>query len=131
MKQYSYLKSDLSKAKNLGSGATGSHHWLMQRLTALLLIPLFIWLVFFSYQSSGKDLASILALLKKPVNIVAFMLIMLTSLYHSMLGMQVVLEDYISCLKLRNFFVILLKLFTFVTSFTFLVALIYFLIHNS
>ncbi len=130
MKQYSSLKSNLSKAKNLGSGATGSYHWLMQRLTALLLIPLFIWLGFFAYQTSGKDLASILAILKKPVNIVACMLIILTSLYHSMLGMQVVIEDYISCLKLRNFLIIFLKLFTFVTSFTFLVALIYFIIRN-
>ncbi len=130
MNKYLSLKSELSKAKNLGSSATGSHHWLMQRLTAILLVPLFIWFCFFIHKSSGQEFAEILLSLKKPFNIVALMLLMQTSLYHSMLGMQVVIEDYISCLKLRNFLIIFLKLFTFVTLFTLLVTLIYFLIHS-
>lgn len=130
MNNYLSLKSELSKAKNLGPSSSGSHHWLLQRLTALLLIPLFIWLGFFLKNVTGQGYQEILVILKKPANSVCCSLFLITSLYHSMLGMQVVIEDYISCINLRNVLIIFLKLFTFVTFVSLIVAMIYFLSHS-
>ena len=39
------LKTPLSKAIGLGSAKEGMHHWKMQRLTAIALIPLTIWFI--------------------------------------------------------------------------------------
>ncbi|MFZ9039523.1 MAG: succinate dehydrogenase, hydrophobic membrane anchor protein, partial [Gammaproteobacteria bacterium] len=40
------LRSPLSRVKGLGSAKDGTHHFWHQRLTALLLIPLVLWLGF-------------------------------------------------------------------------------------
>jgi hypothetical protein len=39
------LQSPLGKVRGLGSAGTGVHHWWVQRLTALALVPLAVWLL--------------------------------------------------------------------------------------
>ncbi|MDX1924810.1 MAG: succinate dehydrogenase, hydrophobic membrane anchor protein [Rickettsiaceae bacterium] len=126
MNNYSSLKSGVAKARNLGSSGHGSGHWIMQRLSALLLIPLFIWFVYFMYVVVHTEEEDIANILQMPKNFAPLLLLITASLYHSMLGMQVVIEDYISCLCTRNFLIIGLKLFTFVTIFFLSIAIIYF-----
>ena len=39
------LRSSLGLVRGLGSARSGTHHWWMQRLTAVALIPLSLWFV--------------------------------------------------------------------------------------
>lgn len=126
-KEYLTIRSDLGKAKSLGSSAHGSHHWLMQRLSAILMIPLFLWAAYFFHAVSTLQYNEVLHVMKQPWNLVPLLLLLTTGLYHGMLGMQVVIEDYISCIKWRTILILMLKLFTYVTIFSVLVAAIYFL----
>lgn len=119
---YTRMISPLSKAKNLGSGG-GAHHWWMQRLTAIIMIPLIFWLVYFINSVSGAEIEVTLKNLRKPYNVIPAMLFLITALYHGMLGMQVVIEDYISCLKSRYFLIISVKIFTLITAFGGMLAL--------
>jgi succinate dehydrogenase / fumarate reductase, membrane anchor subunit len=119
------LKTDIAKAKGLGSAKTGSHHWLMQRITGIILVICSIWSVVFVKYYSGKDLTTFIDNLKKPYNIVAITIFILMSFYHAMLGMRVVIEDYISCVKLRNILIIGIQLFTIVTVVALIVAWLY------
>ena len=57
--------------------------------------------------------------LKKPFNVVALLITVAISLYHAMLGMRVVIEDYVRCHKLRNAVIIIVQLFCIVTITTF------------
>ncbi len=125
--EYLSLKSDIKKAKNLGSSAHGSHHWLMQRLSAILMIPLFIWLVYFFYEAKGASHTDVMTLIKHPKNLIPILMLLVISFYHGAIGMQVVIEDYVSCLKSRYFLIILTKLFSFVTVFSLIITTIYFL----
>jgi len=125
--EYLSFKSDIKKAKNLGSSAHGSGHWLMQRLTALLIIPLSIWLVYFFYKTKELSYPGMTLLLKQPKNLIPMLMLIITGLYHGLLGMQVVIEDYISCLKSRFFLIIATKLFSFITIFSLIITAIYFL----
>jgi succinate dehydrogenase / fumarate reductase membrane anchor subunit len=129
MKNYLSLKSDISKAKNLGSAAHGSHHWLMQRFSALLLIPLVAWIAYFTASIAGLSKDEILKVISLPYNLVAINLLLATGIYHGALGMQIVIEDYISNLCLRNSLIIVMKIFSFVTIFFIFWASVYFLIH--
>lgn len=89
------LQSPLAKVRGLGSARQGSHHWWMQRLSALVLIPLCLWFVFSILQLMNMDYAAVRLWMSDPIATV-FLVIMLFALYyHAYLGVQVVIEDYI------------------------------------
>lgn len=119
------LRSSLAKAKGLGSAKAGATHWWHQRITAIILLICSIWLIFFIQQIINKDWQDIVLILQKPYNIIFFGLLVITLLYHSMLGMRVIIEDYIHCLTLRTGFIILLQLFCIITALSFIIALFY------
>jgi succinate dehydrogenase / fumarate reductase, membrane anchor subunit len=83
------------KAHGLGTVKTGVHHWLVQRMTAIALIPLTLWVVFSVATLVGKDYASVSAWFSKPVTVVLLTLFITTAYYHASLGLQVIIEDYI------------------------------------
>ncbi len=69
-------------------------HWSAQRVSAVALLPLSIWLLIFLHQAFQAGYAETLAWLSTPFNTVALLLWLIVSLYHAALGIQVVLEDY-------------------------------------
>ncbi|WPY00179.1 succinate dehydrogenase cytochrome b556 small membrane subunit [Candidatus Trichorickettsia mobilis] len=119
------LRTNLAKAKGLGSAKTGTHHWWHQRLTAVIMVFFTIWLLMFIKCSCNKDLSTFITIIQRPYNIVPLGIIVVVSLYHGMLGMQVIIEDYISCLALRFSFIVLLQIFCLITIIAFIVALFY------
>lgn len=89
------LKHPMARARNLGSAHHGVHHWIAQRLTAVLLIPLQLWLAYAIVTLVPADHATFVAWLQKPWNTVLMLLTVFTMFYHAILGCQVVIEDYI------------------------------------
>ena len=122
---YLQMRSPLAKAKNLGASGTGTHHWWHQRLTSIIMIPLVIWLCYFLHCSSGISFFDALSVLRRPYNIIPMMLLVITFFYHASLGMQVVIEDYISNLTFRYFLIIALEIFVMVTVLSAVVALLF------
>jgi succinate dehydrogenase / fumarate reductase membrane anchor subunit len=90
------LRSPLGKVKGLGSARSGTHHFLAQRLTALALIPLTIWFCFSLASMAQMDYASFTAWLQSPISASLMILTVVATFYHAYLGLQVVLEDYVS-----------------------------------
>ncbi len=89
------LRSPLGRARGLGSAKSGVHHWWMQRLTAIALAPLCLWLVYGLVSVSGESHAEAVAWLSQPLTAVTMILLLAAMFYHSMLGVQVVIEDYV------------------------------------
>lgn len=77
-------------------------HWLNERLTALLLIPLSFWLITFLFKLIHASYTESLSWLTSPINCLAIVLWISTVFYHAALGLQVVLEDYVSNLEQRH-----------------------------
>jgi succinate dehydrogenase / fumarate reductase membrane anchor subunit len=89
------MVNPLAKARGHGSAKSGVHHWYVQRASALLLLFLVAWLIWSMIQLAGADHAQAKTFLSAPVN-AAFMLVLVVTLfYHAMLGLQVVIEDYV------------------------------------
>ena len=88
------LRSLLGRVKGLGSAKSGTEHWWAQRLSALALIPIIAWFVIVVIKLSLADMRSLQEILRAPVNMVGLMLFITFTLYHGMLGMQVIIEDY-------------------------------------
>ena len=89
------LKTPLARVRGLGSAKDGTHHWWMQRLTALALVPLTAWFVAAMVCYSSADYQSAIEFVSAPVSTVAFLLLIGAVFYHAQLGVQVVVEDYV------------------------------------
>lgn len=119
------FRTDFAKAKGNGSAKSGMHHWLMQRFTAIIIALSVIWIFYFAHSISGKSSAEIAFILHKPYNIISLMILIITSFYHAALGMQVVIEDYVTNLCIRYSLIFAIKIFSYVTMFSAVAALVY------
>lgn len=89
------LRSPLARARGLGSAKHGVHHFWMQRVSAVALVPLALWFVFSVAQLSGSDYAVVRHWVAAPSVAVVLILFIVATLYHSLLGVQTILEDYV------------------------------------
>jgi len=89
------MKTPLAKVHGLGSAKDGTHHWWVQRLTALANIPLVIFMVVSFVGNAGKGHAEWVAWLKQPLVSVLVILFVANFVYHMRLGLQVIVEDYV------------------------------------
>lgn len=89
------LRSPLGQARGLGAAKDGVEHWWLQRLTAVALVPLSLWFVFAVATHQLVSHQAIVAWLHNPFVAVALVLYFGALFYHSMLGIQVVVEDYV------------------------------------
>jgi len=121
-------RSDLSKAKNLGAASSGSHHWWHQRLTAIIISIMILWVIYFFGEISKKDFTTVISHLQKPFNIVMLVILFLTVMYHAVLGIQVVIEDYISCRIYRIVLIVGIQIFAIITAISFAFAAFYIMI---
>ena len=88
------LRSPLARARGLGSAKEGLHHWWMQRITAVALIPLVVWFAISLVMLSGADYAVVRAWIGAPLVMLLLTLTIVVGLHHGQLGLQVVWEDY-------------------------------------
>lgn len=91
----SKFRTPLSKVKGLGSAKEGTSHFWTQRLTALALIPLVLWLAFSVASLPDMEYLAMREWLSQPFNAITMILFIIAGFYHARLGLQVVIEDYI------------------------------------
>jgi len=91
----SNLRTPLSQVKGHGSAKEGTGHFWVQRLTAIAMIPLVLWLTFSIASLPGMSQLEIREWLSNPFPAVMLILVILVGLYHAKLGLQVVIEDYV------------------------------------
>lgn len=108
------LVSPIRKAKGLGSSHSGTHHWILQRLTAITNIPLVFWAVYSLFSLQGASYEAFTTWMSLPWNTVLAILFVLSTFKHSVLGIQVIMEDYISCSFMRRIGIYGFKLFMIV-----------------
>jgi succinate dehydrogenase / fumarate reductase membrane anchor subunit len=91
------MRTALGRARGLGSNHEGVGHWRTQRLTAVLLIPLGLWFVASVIHLIGFDVdpSVFQAWASEHGNALMLILFVVVLFHHTVLGMQVVIEDYV------------------------------------
>jgi len=108
------LRTPRSRALGLGSAHHGVGHFIVERVTAMMLVPLGLWGAWVAVQLAGGGYDVAAYWIAKPVNAVLLALLLVCALVHVKHAMQVVIEDYIgrfitkAALLLLNFSVCVL-----------------------
>ena len=89
------LRTPLKNVRGIGSGKSGTHHFIVQRVTAVSLVPLTLWFVWLALSLMHLDYASARAVVGAPWNAVLMIAFIVSAFWHAQLGMQVVIEDYV------------------------------------
>lgn len=95
-------KALLEKAADYFSVNNPVAHWWYQRVSAAALVPLSIWLIVFLNKALGAPYADTVGWLTSPFNLLAMTAWTVAVIYHAALGVQVVIEDYVSTLDIRH-----------------------------
>ena len=103
--------NEIGKVQDMGSEKHhGVGHWKLQRISAIAMVPLVLWFVpslLFTLMSGYND--SIIWI-QSPFNATGLVLLFGTLFFHSALGLQVVIEDYVHLEGLKIISIILIKL---------------------
>ena len=118
------LRTDLGKVRGLGAAKEGVGHWWSQRLTAIALIPLLIWLVASIVPLAGADVRIVREWFSDPVNSVLLLSLIVAVFHHAQLGLQVVIEDYVHTVWLKLASLIVVKFLAFGLSTTSIFAVL-------
>jgi succinate dehydrogenase / fumarate reductase membrane anchor subunit len=90
------LVTPLNRVLGLGTAKGAAEHCWLQRVTAVALLPLGIWFAVSLLVMPDFGYASVVAWVARPLTSILLLLLVAAIGYHSFLGVQVVIEDYIT-----------------------------------
>ena len=101
------------------------NHWILQKVSALVLIPLGIWFLFMIKDFLYYDFTNKILWFKNFYNSLLLSIFILVSIFHLRLGLTVVIEDYIHIYKRKKTLLSFLEiLYLFLAVFTVIMILI-------
>jgi succinate dehydrogenase / fumarate reductase membrane anchor subunit len=94
------METPLHKVQGLGSSHSGVKHFWRQRMTAAAMVPLAIWFAWSVVGLAGARESDALFYLTRsafglPLNAILMGAFIVIALYHMVLGIQVVIDDYV------------------------------------
>ena len=89
------LRHPLKRARGLGSAKDGTHHFAIQRITAIALVFLTIYVAWLVLSLVGDDFTTVRATVARPWNATLLVAFLIASFWHAKLGLQVIIEDYV------------------------------------
>ncbi len=89
------LKTPLGRVLGLGSAKDGTDHWWSQRVSAVANLLLGLWLIVSLATMDSYTYLEMLRFITQPWNGVLLALVCASFAWHSYLGVQVVIEDYV------------------------------------
>ncbi len=103
------MRSQLGLVRGLGASKSGTEHWWMERLTSVALVPLTLWFVYATLHLSRLPRAAVAHWAGNPINAALLVALVLVTFRHLLLGLQVVIEDYVHVERTRTISLVVLR----------------------
>ena len=103
------LVSPLRQVLGPGPARSGVHHWWAQRLSALALLPLSVWFVVSLLCLPGLDHVTVILWMGQTWTALLLVLFVLAAAWHSNLGLQVIIEDYVHGAGTRTLLLVVVR----------------------
>ena len=89
--------------------------WIIQRITAILLIPLSFWFIYHCLSFASMNYTQLFLFFKSIINSLLFLIMMISMLIHAKLGCETIVEDYVTSKSLKNISTLLINLFVYLS----------------
>ena len=89
------LRTPLGRVLGLGTAKDGTQHFMSQRISAIALVLLGCWFMYSMFTIESMAYLEVMRFVAAPLNSVLLSLLCITAAWHSYLGVQVVVEDYV------------------------------------
>jgi succinate dehydrogenase / fumarate reductase membrane anchor subunit len=94
----SRFRSELKNVRGLGSAHEGTHHFWVQRMSALALVPLTVWfMINLVTQMLGANREQLAHWFNNPLHAFFTAIFLIALFLHARLGLQTIIEDYVHC----------------------------------
>ena len=110
------LRSIYNIISGLKSSDHGLQHWLMQKVTAIILIPTSLLFIYFFSLIIGENHQSVTSFFNNKLICAITAIFIITALIHLRQGLQVVIEDYVHNMRLNRLLLKIISLSTVVLS---------------
>ena len=114
----------LTPLRILMSASEAVHHWWAQRLTAVVLIPLSLWFVYSLTTMYSANYETVTLWLNNATNSLLMLFFILSLYYHAVLGLQVVIEDYVESDWQRESLLLLIKIILSIAALSAVIAIL-------
>ena len=99
-------------------------HGRLQRLTAIMLVPLSLWFIASMACMTSINYSAITIWMATPVTSILFILFVITLFFHAQLGLQIVIEDYIRSRWQKIANIILIRLIAFIAALSSVITIV-------
>lgn len=105
--------TSIGRVRGHGSAHSGTRHWLLQRYTAFGNLLLGLWLLFSLVTMQDYTFETVAVWASSPIPALGLMLFVISTFWHARLGLQVVIEDYVTDPANKVIAMVLLNLVVF------------------
>ena len=89
--------------------------WLIQRITAILLIPLSFWFIYHCLSFASMNYSQLFIFFKSIINSLLFLIMMISMLIHTKLGCETIVEDYVTSKSLKHISTLLINFIVYLS----------------
>ena len=99
--------------------------WVLHRITAIILAPLYVWLFFSLIALSTKNYLEAIYFFKNPLSAILTIIVFFVAFFHAKISLSEIFEDYIHNQKIKNVANILALILSIIVPVIILILLIY------
>ena len=89
--------------------------WMIQRITAILLIPLSFWFIYHCLSFASMNYSQLFLFFKSIANSLLFLIMMIVMLIHAKLGCETIVEDYVTSKSLKYISTLFINLIVYLS----------------
>ena len=99
--------------------------WIVHRISAIILVPLYVWLFFSLIALSTKNYSEAIYFFKSPLFAILTIIVFFVAFFHVKISLGEIFEDYIHDKKIKDVANLLVSIFSIITPIIILILLIY------